>query len=166
MINRINNIDFLNKYLDIQKNNKNVLRKLVVSVSLSKMVKVQDYLTFQSICFLDTITAQKPTLRVSKFSYNLGNKTLTFTSKVTLRKRNLYYFIKYFETIVLSEMRRRYIVCEKYLNDINSFSFSFSNITVFTKLDEYYFRWNNSVVYNLVPNVTLNLTSKLNNLLF
>ena len=131
-------------------NNDLKLKKIIISIHLRNLVKIQDYTVFQSICLLDTLCGQKPTLNISKFRYSLGTKSLTYSCKATLRSRNLDLFLYFFNIIVLSEMKRRYITCNSDLNSSNHYTFSLKSINVFVKLDEFYFKWNKSIFLNII----------------
>jgi ribosomal protein L5 len=128
------------------------LEKVLIVIHIKKIEKVYDYFILQSICLLDTISSQKPKLKVLKCKYNFGSKTFSYSCKVTLRKRKLYSFLKLFNMLFLSEMKRRHLQCLSLLNlKTNShFSFSIHNTNIFFKLDEFYFKWDYPIILNFV----------------
>jgi ribosomal protein L5 len=138
-INKLNSPDIDLKCLLAPNQSLSFLEKIIVAVHLKDILKINDYIILQSICLLDTITGQKPYLCISKYRFNLGTKSFTFSCKVTLRKRLAYNFLNLLNTIIFSELKKRHVSCEYYLNNKNDLTFSFSTINVFTKLDEFYF---------------------------
>ena len=124
--------------------------KLVVSIHVQKIEKIYDYFVLQSICLVDTITGQKPKLKVLKCKYTFGSRAFSFSCKSTLRRRKLLMFLSILQFIILSEMKRRHVSVSSLIDHTNryKFSFSISNTNVFLKLDEFYFKWNYPIVFN------------------
>jgi len=156
--------DVLLKGLALNAHNCVSLNKIVIAVHIKRLSKLQDYIVLQSMCLLDTVAGQKPMLRSTKCKLALGARSFSYSCKVTLRKKKLDNFIKLLESFVFSEMKRRHIM---FNNNTNAFDFTFSinNVSVFKKLDEFYFKWNHPLLINTKANILpFNFSSVLMNL--
>eukprot|EP01113_Clastostelium_recurvatum_P015038 TRINITY_DN182_c0_g1_i1.p27 TRINITY_DN182_c0_g1~~TRINITY_DN182_c0_g1_i1.p27 ORF type:complete len:194 (-),score=9.41 TRINITY_DN182_c0_g1_i1:30289-30870(-) len=127
------------------------IQKLIITIHVPKIEKIYDYFVLQSICLVDTISGQKPKLKVLKCKYTFGSKLFSYSCKVTLRKRKILTFLSVLKYVVFSEVKRRHILINSTIDQFkNQFSFSVTNTNIFMKLDEFYFKWNYPILFTFV----------------
>lgn len=124
----------------------------------SKSTKFIDIITVLStFIFLEILTMQRPYLiftKKIKLQGSLKNGTL-IGSKITLRKKSLYYFLSNFTLKILPKLYPLMLNNFKNKNlNFTTYSFDISELTLFPQYEKFYYLFNN--ISNLTITYTFN----------
>jgi ribosomal protein L5 len=135
---------------------------LKLTMTFNNQMFLEDINIVKSMLLLELIGLQKCYFRKIRSIFRNKKQFLIFSFEVKLRNLNMYNLLHLLVKDTIPQISKHYIFINQELNNINIYEFGFSNMNVFSSIDENFIKWPYSMNVQIFPgNINNNYYSKL-----